>query len=225
MRKHVCNPGWLSVGSAVVWLAMFAVSEAQASDPGVYFRGGIGPALAHETDIKEFLGPTSGLKVKYDPGLRVSVAGGYQFCRFFSGELETGVIYNSIKSITTSPDTDASVGHVPVLCNAVFYFPFESRFVPYWGIGAGGVSSVLDINHATIRNVSLHGDDADVVWAAQAFAGFRYEFNDQMGVGFGYKFLATGQPRWDVTSAGGSGGIEFDHARTHSFLAEFTLKF
>src|SRR5438552_6498128 len=208
MRKYLRDLKWVGTLSVAALLPAIPVRSAQGPDPGLYFRGGIGPVFAHETDINEFFGPVSGVKVKYDPGVRVSVAGGYQFCRFFSAELETGVIYNSIKSISTSPDTDASVGHVPVLCNAVFYFPFESRFVPYCGIGAGGVSSVLDINHATIRNVSLHGDDADVVWAAQAFAGFRYEFNDQMGVGFGYKFLATGPPRWDVISAGGSGGIE-----------------
>jgi len=92
MRQYVFDLEWLSAWSAAVLLAIIAVHEAQASDPGVYFRGGLGPALAHETDIKEFLGPVSGLKVKYDPGLRVSVAGGWQFCRFFSGELETGVI-------------------------------------------------------------------------------------------------------------------------------------
>jgi len=71
----------------------------------------------------------------------------------------------------------------------------------------------------------LDGDDADVVWAVQGFAGFRYEFNDRMGVGFGYRFLATGEPRWDAISVGGAGKIGFDNARTHSFLAEFTMKF
>ena len=109
--------------------------------------------------------------------------------------------------------------------NAVFHFPLKSNFVPYCGVGVGGSSSVLDINHATIGGFPLHGDDADMVWAAQGFAGFRYEFNDQMGVGFGYRFLATGEPKWDLISAGAAGGIRFDNARAHSFLAEFTLKF
>jgi len=225
MQKHSSYTRWLGLWSLALLASVNSVRSAEMGDTGIYFRGGIGPALAHETDVKEFLGPSSGLKVKYDPGVRVSVAGGYQFCRYFSAELETGVIYNSIKSITTSPDTDASLGQVPMMCNAVFYFPFESRFVPYCGLGGGGVSSVLDINHATVQGVPLHGDDADVVWAAQGFAGFRYEFSDRMGVGFGYRFLATGEPRWDVISAGGSGGIGFERARTHSFLAEFTLKF
>ena len=81
------------------------------------------------------------------------------------------------------------------------------------------------IDHAMMAGSRLDGDDSDFVWAAQAFAGFRYEFNDRMAVGFGYRFLATGEPRWDAISAGGAGNIGFDNARTHSFLAEFTMKF
>jgi opacity protein-like surface antigen len=193
--------------------------------PGIYFRSGLGGALARETDVNEVFGPVSGVKVKYDPGLRVSVAGGFQFCSYFSAEVESGIIYNSIKSITGSPEPDASLANVPLLVNAVFHFPLKSNFVPYCGVGVGGSSSVLDVNHARVGGFSLHGDDADLVWAVQGFAGFRYEFSDRMGVGCGYKFLATGEPKWDAITAGASGKIGFDSARTHSLLAEFTLKF
>ena len=133
--------------------------------------------------------------------------------------------------ITGSPSTDAGLANVPLLANAVFHIPLELNFVPYCGFGFGGSTSVLNIDHATINgtfgSAALHGEDSDLLWAAQAFAGFRYEFNDRMGVGFGYKFLATGQPSWDVFSftSGSSGQLQIDKARTHSFLAEFTFKF
>ena len=194
---------------------------------GFYFRGGIGPEVAQRTDVNEFFGPVSGIKVKYDPGFRISAAAGYMFCNYFSAELESGVLYNSIKSITGSPDTDASLSNVPMLVNAVFHFPLERNFTPYIGFGAGATTSVLDINRATINGTRLNGNDSDVEWAVQGFAGFRYEFNDRMAVGFGYKFLATGEPSWDVFSfnSGAAGQLRFDKARTHSFLAEFTMKF
>ena len=173
---------------------------------GFYFRGGIGPEVAQRTDVNEFFGPVSGIRVKYDPGFRISAAAGYMFCNYFSAELESGVLYNSIKSITGSPDTDASLSNI--------------------GFGAGATTSVLDINRATINGTRLNGNDSDVEWAVQGFAGFRYEFNDRMAVGFGYKFLATGEPSWDVFSfSSGSGQLRFDNVRTHSFLAEFTMKF
>ncbi len=226
MRASCRAMVWLGVWSATVLLPAVSVRCAEVSDHGFYFRGGIGPVLAHQTDVNEFFGPVSGVKVKYDPGLRVNVAGGYQFCGYFSAELESGLIHNSIKSITGSPDTDASLANVPLLVNAVFQFPLESRFVPYFGFGVGGSTSVLDVDHATLPGKpTLHGTDSDAVWAVQGFTGFRYEFADNMGVGFGYKFLATGEPKWDVLSVGPSGKIGFENARTHAFMAEFTLKF
>ena len=228
MRTSCRSMVWLSVWSVAVFLPLISVRGDSSGDgaQGLYFRGGIGPEIAHKTDVKEFFGPSSGTQVKYDAGLRISAAGGYQFSKYFSAEVESGSLYNSIKSITGSPSTDASLVNVPLLANAVFHIPLESNFVPYCGLGFGGSTSVLNIDHATIAGRPLEGDDADFVWAAQAFAGFRYEFNDRMGVGFGYKFLATGQPSWDVFSfTAGSGELRFDNARTHSFLAQFTLRF
>ena len=232
MRTSCRSMVWLSVWSVAGFLPLISVraDSSGAGAQGLYVRGGIGPEIAHKTDVKEFFVPRSGIQVEYDAGLRISAAGGYQFCRYFSAEVESGILYNSIKSIigpgSSGTDTDASVVNVPLLANAVFHIPLESNFVPYCGFGVGGSTSVLTIDHARIAGRSLDGDDSDFVWAAQAFAGFRYEFNDRMGVGFGYKFLATGQPSWDVFSfAAGSGQLRFDNARTHSFLAEFTLKF
>jgi opacity protein-like surface antigen len=219
---------WLGVWALAGFLPLLSV-RGQGSGGvahGLYFRGGIGPEFANDTDVKEFFGSISGIKVKYDTGFRISAAGGFQICRYFSAEVESGISYHSIKSITGSPSTDASVANVPLLANAVFHIPLGSNFVPYCGFGFGGSSSALNIDHATIAGRQLEGDDTYFVWAGQAFAGFRYEFNGQMGVGCGYKFLATGQPSWEVFSPTlGSGQLRFDNARAHAFLAEFTLKF
>src|SRR3979490_2777092 len=99
------------------------------------------------------------------------------FCNYFSAELESGVLYNSIKSITGSPDTDASLSKIPMLVNAVCHFPLEHHFLPSVGLARGAPPSVLDINRATISGAQLNGNDSDVTWALQCFAGFRYEFN------------------------------------------------
>ena len=218
---------WLGVGLVAGFLSLSSVrGEGGDGTQGFYFRGGIGPQILHQTDVTEFFGPRTGIQIQYDVGLRVSAAAGYQFCKYFSADVESGILYNSIKSISGSPSTDASVAHVPLMANAVFYIPFESSFVPYCGFGFGGSTSLLSIDHATIAGSSLEGDDADLVWAGQAFAGFRYEFNHRMGIGLGYRFLAAGEPSWEVSSvAAGSGHLRIESAQSHSFLAEFTLKF
>src|SRR6266853_4409996 len=174
MRTSCRSMVWLSVWSVAGFLPLISVRGESSGDgaPGLYFRGGIGPEIAHKTDVKEFFGPSSGIKVTYDAGVRISAAGGYQFSRYFSAEVESGILYNSIKSITGSPSTDAGLANVPLLANAVFHIPLESSFVPYCGFGFGGSTSILNIDHATIAGRSLDGDDSDFVWAAQAFAGF-----------------------------------------------------
>ena len=227
MRTSCRSMVWLSVWSVAGFLPLISVRGDSSGHGahGLYFRGGIGPEIANGTDVREFFGPSSGIKVEYDTGLRISAAGGYQFCAYFSAEVESGILYNSIRSITGSPSTDAGLANVPLLANMVFHLPLKS-FVPYCGFGFGGSTSVLEIDHATINGRPLEGDDSELVWAAQAFAGFRFDINDRMGVGFGYKFLTTDQPSWDVfSSTSGSGQLRFDYARTHSFLAEFTLRF
>src|SRR5207244_7317066 len=132
-----------------------------SSGQGFYFRGGIGPEVALRTDVNEFFGPVTGIKVKYDPGFRISAAAGYMFCNYFSAELESGILYNSIKSITGSTDTDASLSNVPMLVNAVFHFPLERNFTPYIGFGAGATSSVLASNRATINGTPLNENDSE----------------------------------------------------------------
>src|SRR5438045_1593956 len=100
---------------------------------GFYFRGGIGPEVAQRTDVNEFFGPVSGIRVKYDPGFRISAAAGYMFCNYFSAELEAGVLYNSIKSITGSPSTDAALANFPMLVNTGFDFPLAGSSVSELG--------------------------------------------------------------------------------------------
>ena len=234
MRKGLRSVFGMWAAAGLLSSMSVLAQEVYRSGPqgqGFYFRGGIGPEVSDRTDVTEFFGTVSGINVKYDPGFRISAAAGYMCCNYFSAELEAGVLYNSIKSITGSPSTDAALANFPMMVNAVFHFPLEGNFVPYVGFGGGASSSILTIDRATINgpsgSASLNGEDSDVVWVLQGFAGFRYEFNDRMAVGFGYKFLATGEPSWDVFSfnSGAAGQLRFDKARTHSFIAEFTMKF
>src|ERR1051326_3464540 len=137
MRTSCRSMVWLGVWSLAVFLPLISGRGESGGygAHGLYFRGGIGPEISHKTDVNEFFGPTSGIRVEYDAGLRISAAGGYQFCRYFSAEVESGFLYNSIKSIngpgSSGNNTDASLVNIPLLANAVFHIPLESNFVPY----------------------------------------------------------------------------------------------
>src|ERR1044071_9991647 len=111
MRNYFWHLKWLGVCAAAVGLATETGLGGDDPGTGIYFRGGMGPALAQRTDVLEVFGPVSGVKVKYDPGLRLSVAGGDHFCSYFSAELENGIIHKPTPSLSGSPQPDARLGH------------------------------------------------------------------------------------------------------------------
>jgi opacity protein-like surface antigen len=202
-------------------LGLLTAWPAFGQNSAVYFRGGIGPALTERTDMTEFFGPTS-QRVKFDAGVRLNLAGGFQVADWAAVEIETGFLANSIETISGSGNPDAALVNVPFLVNGVFHFRTDSDFTPYVGVGAGFSTAVLTLDNTAINGVRLDGSDSDLVFAGQVFAGFRYEFNDRMSVGAAYKFFVTGEPEWAVQ---GGGTIGFDSIRTHSLTAEFTVKF
>ena len=216
MQRKLKHLTWLTCAGLSLLMAPLATGQESL----VYFRGGIGPALTQETDMTEFFGPTS-QRVKFDAGVRLNLAGGFQVADWVAVELETGFLANSIKSISGSGNPDADVVNVPFMVNGVFQFRLDSGFTPYVGAGAGFSAVVLNLNDTTINGIRLDGSDSDLVFAAQIIAGFRYEFNDRMSVGAAYKFFVTGDPEWEVQ---GGGTIGFDSIRTHSLTAEFTIR-
>jgi OmpA-OmpF porin, OOP family len=160
-----------------------------------YVGADAGGLLTLDTRVKEFLGPVApDTKLKLDPGVRVGFVGGYKFTDWFSLEGETGVMANNISSITGGNiDGDATLANVPFLLNARFQLPHgRCPITPYFGGGAGGSATILDFqNHAEINGNHLSGNDSDVVFAYQAFAGLRYAINDHMGIGVEYHYFAT----------------------------------
>src|SRR5437867_8113428 len=181
-------------GCGAAMAVSIVTTHAQEPSSNFYVTGGVGPALTLDTDVKEFFGPTSGAKVRFDTGVRFSVAGGYQFKDWLAVELETGLIYNSVDRVTGSSNADFSVSHVPFLANVVCQCPRMAPIVPYAGVGAGFAASVIDIDSFTLGTTTVTGSESDIVFAYQAFIGARYELNERMGVSFTYKYFATGEP-------------------------------
>ena len=209
----------LLIGGSLV-LALPCAVRAQ----GPYFNADIGVAVADRVEVRNvnspglFSGATPGVKLDLDPGVRFGIAGGFNFNPFLGAEIETGFIYNSIKSVIGpggSVPVDGSLSHVPIMANIVLrYDQPNSPFVPYGGGGAGGDLSIFSDNAA---------DDSDTKFnfAWQAFAGVRYKLNETMSLGFAYKYYWVDDTSFDLNS----GSLGLGHERIHSFLFEFNAKF
>ena len=220
MNKNVRSLLLVAAGSLAI-----AVSTQSGHSQNFYFDADMGVALADDVKLRQFVVPTPGIDLELDPGVRLSVAGGYNFNDFVGVQLETGIIHNEIDGTTSGGNIDASIGHVPMLVDVVFrYDRPESRWVPYAGAGAGGDASLIQVDDVFAPNGTLvDGEESTVVFAWQLFAGVRYKINDMMSIGAGYKFYSAEGASWDVEGTGGE--IETDSAQVHSIGVTFNMKF
>ena len=136
---------------------LFTLSSAPAQGTRFYVRAGVGPAFTEDTTLREFNGPVFGGKVKFDPGFQFRVAGGYQINDWLATELETGVTYNTIKSITGAIEADGSLANAPLLANLIVQCPKQHRFVPFLGGGLGVSSAVLNADDLVLNSTRLSG--------------------------------------------------------------------
>lgn len=214
---------------SLVLVAAGSLAMAVFTQPGhsqnFYLDADLGVALADDVSLRQFVVPTPGVKLELDPGVRLSVAGGYNFNDFVGLQLESGIIHNEVKGTTRGGSIDASIGHVPMLVDVVFrYDKPESKWVPYAGAGAGGDASVIQLDHVRAPNGTLvDGEGSTVVFAWQLFAGVRYKLNDMMSIGAGYKFYSADGASWDIRRT--AGDIESGTARVHSVGVNFNMKF
>lgn len=194
-----------------------------------YAKVDLGGNITKEASLNEFFGPVAaGTKVKFDPGLRAGMLGGYQVTDWFSGEVEIGFSENSIKSITGADRVhDSWLGNVPFLVNAKLQYPNSSRLIPYLGAGAGFSEKWISVGQISLGGTSLHGDIGDTVFAWQAFAGLRYKLNEQMGLSLEYHYLVAEGANWqaDFTSGTVSDTMSLGRTQTHSLSVAFDFRF
>ena len=203
MRQEILQIGLLmgalSVGSST------QVGAADHLEPGPYASFGAGLNMVNELSLN------SGGSRELDPGFRLSVAGGYRFTPIISAEIETGFLANDVKDAG-----DTALSQVPLLANVVFRWENSSPFVPFIGVGAGGVASFF-----TVDDVISEDDDSDVVFAWQLQAGVHYRINANMSAGITYKYLGVDSPEFEI----GGGTIELDVLHNHAIMASFNWSF
>jgi opacity protein-like surface antigen len=147
-------------------------------------------------------------EINADVGFRLSAAAGYNFNKWIGLEFETGFLYNSFSPESSwfgrgEDDDGGSLGQVPFVLNFVVRYENESKFVPYVGFGLGGVLMFAEGE-----------DDTGFDFTYQPMFGLRYEINENMSVGLGYKYLGYASTvLW---------GFQLGN---HAVMAEFGWKF
>ncbi|HLH54169.1 MAG TPA: outer membrane beta-barrel protein [Verrucomicrobiae bacterium] len=210
-------------------IAAAACLPAFAQNTGFYLKADAGGDITLNTNLKEFFGPVApGTRVKFDPGLRGGIAGGYQVCQWFAPEFEIGFLENQISSITGADRVhDAWFANVPFLVNGKFQYPNSSPLTPYAGAGVGFSEAIIDVGRIDINGTSLHGNISDTVFAWQAFAGLRYQINESMGLSVEYRYFAADGANWraDFTENTASDTMRMGRTQTHAVSLAFDFRF
>ncbi|HKQ36550.1 MAG TPA: outer membrane beta-barrel protein [Verrucomicrobiae bacterium] len=195
----------LHVGLVAGALCVCSGTQGSAADRGPYVSFGAGMNIVNDREV------AGGGTAKFNPGFRVNVAGGYHFTPMISAELETGYLFNDVKDAG-----DTSLSEVPFLANVMFRFENSSAFIPFVGVGVGGVAGFF-----TIDDIISKDEGSDVVFAWQLQAGVHYRITDNMSAGLTYKYLGADSPEFDI----GGGIIRFDVVHNHSIMASFNWSF
>lgn len=194
-----------------------------------YVKADVGGNITQDTSLSEFFGPVApNTKVRFDPGVRAGIAGGYQLTDWFAPEVEIGFMENKIDSITGADRVhDSWFANVPFLVNGKLQYPNSSPLTPYAGAGVGFSEALLSVGQIDLGGTSLHGDMNEAVFAWQAFAGLRYKINDQMGLSVEYRYFRADPASWqaDFTSGTASDTLRMGRTETHAISLAFDFRF
>lgn len=180
-------------------LALSAVGQESSLAERWRFRFDIGGTIPENPTLSEIGGPvTGGDEMELSAGMAFDFAAGYRITPWLLLEGELGFTFNEIESVGNWSYPDSALSQMLMMVNAEFSYPL-GRFVPFVGIGGGGVySSVTFGNYYYYYYSDSDGWGDDFVPAAQIFAGLRFEFSPNWSAGVSYRFLATPSQNWDV---------------------------
>lgn len=191
---------------------------------GPYVRTDIGPSFFENGRITGFGGPTPS-PVEYDTGLAADVALGWDFNQYLGADMELGYVGAQINNVPGFFSDNSHISNVPFLANVMLSLPIpHSNIVPYVGAGAGGTDVIFDTDGFGNGAATVFGTEDDVVFAWQAFAGVRFKLSENLSLGLGYKYFATGDPSFNYPPSPAF-PVSFEGVRTHSVLLTLLLKF
>ncbi|MBU6398724.1 MAG: outer membrane beta-barrel protein [Verrucomicrobia bacterium] len=169
---------------------------------GLYLSGDLGPNFMPDPTVR----PGGGI-LSMDPGVRFDGALGYNFNSWLGVEGESGFLYNS----TSHDPRHAWLGQMPMLANLVVRYERNSPWVPYAGIGVGGVVGFLNNDQ---------GCDTDGEFAWQFMVGIRYRLRQHLAVDLAYKYLGTSDQYYNI-----GGPIVLSDLNNHMFALSLTWSF
>jgi len=189
----------------------------------------IGGSIPVNPSLRTISGPvTGGDSIELSAGMQLALDVGVKVTPWLSIGGEFGLSYNEVGNVGNWRWPDSSLSQLSTMLNVTLQWP-EGPFVPFIGVGGGGVLSQIGFgyyNDYYYYASGYDGEGSDYVGAWQAFAGARYELSDNFSVGVIYRYLATGRQKWDVEWWDGYRfQIGVDSVQVHSICLQLSGSF
>jgi len=191
---------------------------------GPYLRAEVGPSFFQDGHVRTFGGPASG-RVEYDTGAFAGAAFGYAFNNYIATDFELGFNAAKIDNAQGYSSDNSRIYNFPFMGNIILSCPIPRTIVtPYVGVGAGGADVVFDTDRFSDGVTSVFGNENDVVFAWQAFAGLKFQLAPRISLDVGYKYFNTGDPTFSYPPSPNF-DVGFRGVQTHSVLASIHIQF
>lgn len=192
----------------------------------LYLDVAAGPAFAQNPTVQS--APYTGGEVDFNTGFRGDVVLGYNICRSWAVELNTGVVWNSVDSINGNTlskySASADLYQIPLMVNAIYKVPLKGPFKPYIGAGVGVIVGMFDssgIPGLYFPGGSQDFNATDTVFAYQAEVGCEYHIGEHAQFDLAYKFLGTTGYTWNANNS----PLKTDGVITHAVTVSFGWRF
>jgi opacity protein-like surface antigen len=230
------NTNFFQVLCAACAIVLGSAVTTECQEPRFYAKLDLGGCFTQDANLEGLLGFVGpGSKVKFDPGFRIGLAGGYQLTDWFAAELEIAGMQNPIRPLTAPYVSvqSAALYNIPIMVNAKFQYRNRSPLTPYIGAGVGVSDDILDAGHIEVPTgpdypvPEFQGSASQFVFAWQIMAGLRYALTERMGLSLEYRYFWADSPSWKVNNNNQPIGdtIQFGQTRTQVLSLAFDLKF
>lgn len=227
-KQKMTKYGVAAASVAAVATAISAHAQTTDSIYDNFYAGAeAGAAFAQDSSIRDNTGfGGASTTIKFDTGWRAGGYAGYRFCRYFSAQLDSGVVWNDITSVggqnLSAVGASAHLRQIPVLGEGYFSYPL-GRFKPFIVAGAGADFSTFDSAGIPFSGPpgNPHYRNTDTTFAYEAGVGFTYSICRNFEVGAAYKFLGTADHSWTANGI----SLKTDGTAVHTIEATLSWRF
>lgn len=200
----------------VCFIFVFAFSSASYGGQEMYMSGRLGISMPDDSDVNFDDGTSANFE--FENGVAIAYAIGGAVNERMRIETEVGYQKNDLDKASVagvgSGNVNGDSSSLSLLMNGYYDFVNDSPITPFFTMGLG--LARVEVSNITDDAGGIITSDDDSVFAYQFGTGLSWAFADQMLLDFTYRYFATSDPNFEISTT------EF---QSNNFYIGFRTKF